>query len=104
MGPWPYTVSSRSLLANEARTRTQRFASRPRRFSARPDTSSTAAAPSPRGQHCCTVRSPATFGEASTCSSVRGLRNCAYGFSAALPWFFTATLAIASMPAPRSRR
>ena len=60
-----------------ARTRTQRFGFMFKRRRARPDTSNTAAAPSPRGQHCCTVRSPATLGDAKTCSSDRGLRNCA---------------------------
>ena len=55
--------------------------------------STTAAAPSPIGEHIMRVSGSAIMGEASTSSTLRGVWNWACGLRLPLVWFLAATAA-----------
>ena len=63
-------------------------------------TSTTAAAPSPVGQHISSVFGYDIISASMTSSSENAFWYCASGFSVECVWFFSATLANCSKPTP----
>ena len=88
-----------SVLVTEATTRIARERSKLWRRIPSSEAITTAAAPSPTGQHCKRVIAP-DIGSVRISSNVRTFCRCAYWLLAPFRWFFRATLATCSAVTP----